>query len=133
MTSARKETNIFKSIRVPTSCNDFHDIFTTSGHSILNNLPHPVPTVTSDGNHSYVTLVDIIANILAADVPIDQFDEKTVFGAKLSSQVESCKDESLCKTKAAHHLLIELFPPSDGKVHNIIYVCLKEWSYSKSL
>jgi hypothetical protein len=53
--SKDKELSIFKNTRVPTTVDDFQCIYTKGKNAIIPNLPHPVPKLTMDGNHAYVS------------------------------------------------------------------------------
>ena len=72
-----KDKTIFKNILLPTSTADFNRIFVNGKKSILENIPRPVVRTTGDGTHAYVCLIDVIANMMAANVPIDRFDRTT--------------------------------------------------------
>ena len=71
------EKSIFKTIRLPTSTEDFNTIFVSGKHSILQNIPRPVVQTTPDKTHAYVSLIDVIANMMAANLPMDRFDDTT--------------------------------------------------------
>ena len=64
--------SIFKNTRVPTTMQDFDKYYLNGPNSFLKNLPMPLPQKTSAGD-TYVSLIDIIANMLAADKPLDEF------------------------------------------------------------
>ena len=76
--NARDETlNIFQATRPPTSTQDFNEFYMGGKKSVTKHLPTPVVNKTADNNHSYVTLTDVIQNMLAASASVDQFQFET--------------------------------------------------------
>ena len=117
------QKSIFKQIRLPTSSEDFNKIFVSGRKSILKNIPRPVVKSTEDGTHAYVNLIDVIANMMASNLPVDRFDRTTsdvpkstailsgtaISGLTMAAKLET-KDRAtgISATLAAHVLLIEL-------------------------
>lgn len=58
---------------------DFTDIYMTASTAIIPNLPHPVVKKSEDGSHAYIGIKDMIANLLAANTPVDQFNYEAQF------------------------------------------------------
>jgi hypothetical protein len=123
--------SIFKKTRAPTSISDFNDLYTTGKHSIIQNLPHPVPINTDDGSHAYVSIMDILANELAFGTFFDKFR----FDAGI--QLEDLDNEltiNVSNTPAAYRLFFELQNVEKNWDDNqteeelfTLYLWFKEW------
>ena len=72
--NGNKDLSIFKTIRLPTTLEDFDRLFLTGKNSILPNLPHPVPRSSGDTTHSFVSLKDILANEFGKAVSFDDYE-----------------------------------------------------------
>jgi hypothetical protein len=131
--SKDKELSIFKNTRVPVSVHDFQQFYLSGSNAIIPNLPHPVIKTTQDGTHAYVRLSDVIANMLAADTPVQKFE----FEAKLSFQDHNVPDPPIVSTTpAAYDLYMELkkgdnyedqVEGDEGNQPFVLYIWLKEW------
>jgi hypothetical protein len=122
-----KEKSIFQTIRLPTSTDDFKSIFVSGRKSILKNIPRPVVHTTADNTHAYVNLIDMIANMMAANIPIDRFDNSTASPAMTAKLVTKQNGPGVCSTRAAHILLIELTEGTATDEYTGYLYC-KEWS-----
>jgi hypothetical protein len=136
------ENSIFKTIQVPTSNEDIDTIFVSGKRSILQNIPRPVVQTTEHKMHAYVSLIDVIANMMAANLPIDRFDDTTSGSPSISNPAGShptsaltltaklltkTKNNGISGTQAAHILLIEL-QEGTNKDEYTGYLYCKEWS-----
>ena len=116
------ELSIFKSTRVPTSVEDFRDLYTSGPNAIIPNLPIPVVLATGDGgNHAYVGIVDVISNMLASSTAVDDFG---FFASKVQFEDPSCRRTNISSTRAAHQLYIELVEEGSEFV---LYLWMTEW------
>ena len=101
--NGNKDMSIFKTIRLPTSQDDFNQLFLTGKHAILPNLPHPTPLTADNGSHSYISLPDLLANEFAKSTEYDDFE----FLAKLHLS-RSDKIPSVSSTECARRLFIRM-------------------------
>jgi len=121
--NARDETlNIFHATRPPTSTEDFNEFYMGGKKSVTKHLPTPVVNKTADNNHSYVTLTDVIQNMLAASASVDQFQFET------NMQPEFFDDDgrpTISKTRAAYSLFLDL-KKEEGPGF-VLYLWIKRW------
>jgi hypothetical protein len=125
-----KDKSIFKSIRVPRSLNDFDTILLSGKDSIVKNIPRPKVQMTQDGTHAFVSLIDVVAHVLATDTPIEALPSKNACGSPyLFQRYMDFKTEVFTPatgTVAAKVLSMELHQNSD--LDDILYLFMKEWS-----
>lgn len=123
--------SIFHKTRPPLSTEDFRDFYLVGSKSITKNLPIPVVCKTPDQLHSYVSLTDVIQNMLAASVEVDQFQ----FTADLSPCAAEGDSEffdddepasSISTTRAAFSLYLELKTDNNGGF--VLYLWIRRWS-----
>jgi hypothetical protein len=121
---------IFKHIRVPRSTRDFDNILLHGKCSLVQNLPCPKIRMTPDGTHAYVSIIDVIAHVLATDTPVEALQSKTSMGHDNTfERYMDFKTEvytPVSRTTAARILSMELHKGSEGK--NVLYLFMKEWS-----
>lgn len=125
-TSKDNNLNIFKSTRPPTSTEDFNDFYIKGKNSVTKHLPIPVVMKTQDRSHSYVTLTDVIQNMLAASTAVDEFHFETDMHSN-SSFFDGDTPASISTTRAAYSLYLEL---KKGEVDTgfVLYLWIKRWS-----
>ena len=124
------DKNIFRSIRVPRSSHDFDSILLSGKDSIVKNIPRPTVQMTKDGTHAFVSLVDVIAHVLATDTRVEALPSKNPSGRPyLFQRYVDFKTEvytPITGTIAAKILSMELHRDSD--MDDILYLFMKEWS-----
>lgn len=133
--------SIFKNTRVPTSVQDFRDFYLEGRNAILPNLPHAVVQSSDDGSHAYVRLTDVIANMLAAATPVEQFHfeaslqlEGRGYAAYQAYDGPSGTDRpTISSTNAAYDLYVELSKTREEQVIGrtptfVLKLWFKEWS-----
>lgn len=119
------DNNIFKRTRAPLSENDFQTTYLRGPTAIIPNLPHPVIRTTDDGTHAYVSLRDVIADMLGKGTPVDEFgqnDESGLYSARVKFASD---DPCISQTKAAQELYLELKEVGDDF---IMYLWIRSWS-----
>jgi len=130
-TSKDNTLNIFKSTRPPTSTEDFNDFYTKGKNSVSKHLPIPVVMKTQDRSHSYVTLTDVIQNMLAASTAVDQFSFETDLHPNElhgeSTLFDGDKPASISTTRAAYSLYLEL-KNEEVDTDFVLYLWIKRWS-----
>ena len=125
-----KAKSIFQRIRVPRSLHDFDAILLSGKDSIVKNVPRPRVQMTQDSTHAFVSLVDVIAYILATDTPLETLhpsnssDSRYKFHQYLAFKTEVYMP--VTGTAAAKILSMELHHESDKD--DILYLFMKEWS-----
>jgi hypothetical protein len=119
--SKDKDLSIFKATRPPTTTQDFKNIYFEAKNAILLNLPHPVPQLTPDKTHAYVSLKDLLANELAKGTEFDSFHFE-------STLVLEKDDEPLTKssTRAAYNLHLDL-QEDKGDDEFTLHLWITEW------
>ena len=127
--NGNKDLSVFKTIRLPTSQDDFNQLFLTGRNAILPNLPHPTPLTTDNGSHSYISLPDLLANEFAKSTEYDDFE----FLAKLHLN-QSDKVPSVSSTECARRLFIRMTDvmngtkePADQEPHYQVLLWMREW------
>lgn len=118
-----KKNSIFEHTRVPISQQDFDDLYIKGCDSILINLPHPVPQLTDDKSHAYVTLTDVLANELAAGTIFDDY----YFKATIKLEDLNQDPPTISNTPSAYHLYWEMKEDETIVDTKILYLWLKEW------
>ena len=130
-TSTDNTLNIFKSTRPPTSTEDFNEFYIAGKNSITKHLPIPVVMKTQDRCHSYVTLTDVVQNMLAASTAVDQFRFETDLhpddGHGHSLLFDGDEPASISTTRAAYSLFLELKKEEVGTGF-VLYLWIKRWS-----
>ena len=121
-----KSRTIFKSTRPPLSTEDFQDFYLGGRSSITKHLPTPVVVKTTDNTHSYVTLTDVIQNMLAASTSVDHFQFETDLVPKgLQSEFfDNEQTATISNTRAAYTLFLDLQEIGTGFV---LYLWIKRW------
>ena len=71
--SNHPQLSIFGHTCVPTSEDDFQKFYLSGPNAVVPNLPHPIPKTTADGTHSFVGLIDLLANELAKATTFEKF------------------------------------------------------------
>lgn len=126
-----KELTIFKTTRVPTSVEDFEEIFLSKKNSIIRNLPHPMIKTTANGTHAFVSLIDVVANEMANATKFDEFlfnDIVENTSHNTEHEVKNSLMRSVSQSDNARKLFTELYNPIDeDNEHETIYLWLKEW------
>ena len=126
--NAKDETlNIFKATRPPTSTEDFNDFYLNGKKSVTKHLPIPVVIKTDDQTHSYVTLTDVIQNMLAASTSVDQFQfESNMFPNGVDSDFfdDDAEPATISKTRAAYSLFLDL---KEEGPDFVLYLWIKRW------
>jgi len=120
--SGDESLSIFKATRPPTSTDDFKEFYMGGKKSVTKHLPTPVVNKTPDNNHSYVTLTDVIQNMLAASTSVDQFQFET------NMQEDFFEDDgrpTISKTRAAYSLYLDL--KKDEGPGFVLYLWIKHW------
>jgi len=122
------EKNIFSATRPPVKTSDFKKFYGSDSRSIASHLPIPVVVKSDDQNHSYVTLTDVIQNMLAAGTAVDQFQFET--GAVPNGLDSACFDaeepSSISQTRAAYSLLLDL-KKNENDSGFVLYLWVKHW------
>ena len=118
--------SIFKSTRAPTSVKDFNRFYLKDKNSISKNPPMPLPNKTMDGDHVCVSLVDVIANMLASAASVYPFVEHScrIFYKRDTNPDDVTADASM--TKNACKLHVEL--NNHGNDELTLFLWIKEWS-----
>ena len=62
--SKHPQLSIFGHTCVPTSDDDFQKFYLSGPNAVVPNLHHPIPKTIVDGTHSFVGLIDLLANEL---------------------------------------------------------------------
>lgn len=122
--SEQPKLSVFKKTRCPCTVDDFNKRYLDGKNAIIPNLPHPVINTTPDGTHAYTRLEDVIANLLAFDTPIDQFQ----CGATINISSEST-EFSVSNSQAGFDLYWQLVSndPSRNSNEFTLYLWIKEW------
>ena len=120
--------NIFKTTHPPSLTQDFHDFYLGGKKSIAKHLPTPVVMKTEDQTHSYVTLTDVIQNMLAASTAVDQFhfEKDLVPHGEASEFFDGDEPASISTTRAAYSLFMELKKEEVGTGF-VLYLWIKRW------
>jgi len=120
------DLSIFKATRPPYSTEDFNDFYVAGKNSITKHLPTPVVLKTADEAHSYVSLTDVIQNMLAASTAVDQFQfESDMVPQGLHSQFfDDAQPATISTSRAAYSLYLDLKEEGSGFV---LYLWIKRW------
>jgi len=123
--------SIFRTTRPPITTKDFNDFYLGRGKStkaILGNLPTPVVVKTQDQLHAFVSLTDVIQNMLAASTTVDQFHFETdmIPDGENNAIFDDDKPASISKTRAAYSLFIDLQKGEDDEDF-VLYLWVKRW------
>ena len=102
---------------------DFNTFFLRNENALANNLPIPIPTKTQDNAHTYVGVIDVVANMLASARPVERFDDMT---AKIFLDGKNILP-TVSTSKAAYDLLLELKSNSCDENEFTLYLWMKEW------
>jgi len=123
------EINIFVHTRPPLTTTDFTDFYGDSKKSIITNLPNPVIRKTVDQNHSYVTLTDVIQNMLADSTAVDQFQFETdvVTRGDDSACFDDAEPATVSQTRAAYSLFLDLKKNEDEGSGFVLFLWVKRW------
>ena len=127
--NARDDTlRIFNRTRPPISTEDFNDFYLGGKKSITKHLPTPVVMKTEDQTHSYVTLTDVIQNMLGASTAVDQFQFETdmVPNGLASEFFNDAEPATISKTRAAYSLFLNLSKEEHGPDF-VLYLWIKRW------
>ena len=126
--SKDKSLSIFNHTRVPTSVDDFNDFYLSGPNSVNMNLPHPVIKKTPDGNHAYVTLMEVIAHMCASATEVDKFHFETDLypGGLHSEAFDGTEQATISTTRAAYSLFFEL-KKSSNEEGFVLYLWIKTW------
>jgi hypothetical protein len=129
LTSTSKDIklSIFGETRVPTSLQDFNDIFLKKENAIIPNLPHPVINSTNDGSHAFISLIDLLANEMAENSSYDKFEFEKNNDNDIKIYNPTKEITSVSQTQSAEKLFWELHESPDDKDIFIMYLWLKEW------
>jgi len=121
-----KSLSIFESTRPPISTEDFNDFYLGGKKAVTKHLPIPVVMKTEDQTHSYVTLTDVIQNMLAASTAVDKFHfEVDMFPSGVHSEFfDNAEKATISNTRAAYSLFVEL--KEEGQDF-ILYLWIKRW------
>ena len=121
-----KSLSIFQSTRPPTSTEDFNDFYLGGKKAVTKHLPTPVVIKTEDQTHSYVTLTDVIQNMMAACTPVDKFHfEIDLFPSGVHSEFfDNAEKATISNTRAAYSLFLDLKEEQTGFV---LYLWIKRW------
>ena len=117
--------SIFKQTRLPTSVEDFDRFYLKGKNSFMQNLPIPVVRKTPDGLHSYVSLVDLVANEFGK---AQEFDD-----LKISARIVLDDYDRVPNVAATPHgrkVLLELqeSPSQDSQQDQCeLHLWLREW------
>jgi hypothetical protein len=124
--SREADLSIFKNTRPPTSTEDFNEFYLAGKKSVTKHLPTPVVIKTNDQTHSYVTLTDVIQNMLASSTVVDQFEFETdMFPNGLENDFfDNGEPATISKTRAAYNLFLQLKEEEGGFV---LYLWIKRW------
>ena len=125
--NGNKELSIFRTIRLPTTKDDFDRFFLTGKHAIMPNLPHPVPKTSADGTHSYVKLSDVLANELGKAVSFDDYDFYTKLQIGDKEEIPSVSATPHAKELLMRMQAKQLSIESDVDDEFIMYLWLREW------
>jgi len=118
------EKPIFKKTRPPMSVEDFDDIYLKGKNAILPNLPHPIPQESSEGNHAFVGLIDLLANELAFGTQFENYNFNTNIQFSNVQDIETTK---ISNTNVAYNLYFELNNNNIDNNEFTLYLWLKEW------
>jgi hypothetical protein len=133
--NATTKSSVFQATNCPLTLDDFRRCYLNKKNAIIPNLPHPVTHMTSDRTHSYTTLTDVIANMLAAATPVEDFANIAIAADKQSGPTLARKNTkiSVSSTPAAVDLYKELTAGQEsmGDPSNndefVLYLWYKEW------
>lgn len=126
-TSKDSKLSIFGKTRVPTSIQDFNDIFLKKDNSIIKNLPHPVVHRTDDGSHAFISLIDLLANEMADATSFDKFEFETENDNDIKICSTSDEASTVSQCQSAEKLFWEIHESKDEDGIYIMYLWLKEW------
>jgi len=127
------DKNVFVKTRCPLTSHDFDDYYVKKSTAVIPNLPHPVTEETQDGTHAYTHLTDVIANMLAASTPVENFQHEARAHSGIHPPPADCDQHALptvSSTPAALDLYNQL--ASDGENERqgddfVLYLWYKEW------
>ena len=128
--NANTSMTIFKATRPPATTDDFKKQLLKGEKAILPNLPAPVVRSTEDGSHSYVSLIELIANEMAKGF---EFDKDFMFESEVYDEnflTENKKNNrTMSQYPAAHKLFWRLKKagPADENGMDTIYLYCLEW------
>jgi hypothetical protein len=116
--------DVFQATRVPVCEKDFNDFYLRKGTAVRNQLPHPVVKSSECGKHAYVTLTDVIANLLASGQEVEKFS----FEANIvitDEMFDGPTKPTVSTTRAACELYFEL--RGNETEGFVLYIWIKKW------
>ena len=108
----------FESTRIPRSMKDMNDFYMKSKFSIYKNIP--VPKIISFDNHAYVSIEDLINNVLCIGLPI-----KMIKSSKFNEI--NYDNASLLNTQKAKEILMQTYKKHQKNIDPYV-ILLVIWS-----